>query len=284
MKNVMSYIWLIGLLGLSACTKEIDFELTDQTSNRLVVEGSFTDKSDRHTIKLSRSTFFYEPNATPVEEGATVTVVGNNQTIIFDEISPGTYVNLTQDSGKIGETYTLRIELENGEQYTASETMRRNAVIDSMSYEYLPFASFYNLDIWTQEPAGKGDSYLWNVYIDGEWINDTLRYSSFQNDDFVDGSYINGGTIYQLRERSFLDYRFNPPIKKDSIQVEIETLHVTQGFYEYVITALLETEFRGTPFDGPPANLRGNISNDALGYFSVYSLSNRYKFTIITEH
>lgn len=284
MKRITRYIWLIILLGFSSCTKEIDFDLSDQTTNRLVVEGSFTNISAQHEIKLTRSTPFYQPNATPVEPGATVSIVGNNQTIIFDEVAPGVYKNLAADSGVIGQTYTLQIELENGKQYTASETMRRNAVIDSMSYEYLPFASFYNLNIWTQEPPGKGDSYLWNVYIDGVWVNDTLRYSSFQNDDFVDGSYINGGTIYQIRERSFLDYNFNPPPKKDSIEVEIETLHISQGFYEFVVTALLETEFRGTPFDGPPANLRGNISNGALGYFSVYSLSNRYKFTIQTEH
>tara|TARA_R110002049_G_scaffold254642_2_gene430119 strand:+ start:242 stop:1096 length:855 start_codon:yes stop_codon:yes gene_type:complete len=284
MKKLKSYSWLLLLFALLACTKEIDFELSDESTNRLVVEANFTNAARQHEVKLTRTSTFYEPNETPAETGARVTIVGNNQTVLFDEVRPGVYLNLGMDSGQIGQTYTLQIELANGERYTASETMMRNTVIDSMSYEYFSFASLYNVNIWTQEPAGKGDSYLWNVYINGNWINDTLRYSSFQNDDFVDGSYVNGGTIYQIRERSFLDYSFNPPLKLDSIRVGVETVNVSQNFFEFVVTALLETEFRGTPFDGPPANIRGNISDGALGYFSVTSVSNRYEFTILTEH
>ncbi len=284
MKKYLTIYAFVGMLLTTACTEEIEFDLSGDSTNLLVVEGTLTNEAKQHEVKLSRSTAFYQPNEAPAETGATVSIVGNNQTILFDEISPGVYQNLAADSGVIGATYTLQIELANGEQYTATETMRRNTQIDSMSYEYLPFASLYNLEIWTQEPAGMGDSYLWHVYIDGEWINDTLRYTSFQNDDFVDGSYIDGGTIYQIREPSFLDYNFSPPRKKDSIQVGIETVHVTEDFYTFVITSLLETEFRGTPFDGPPANVKGNISNGALGYFSVTSLSNRYNFTIVAEH
>lgn len=284
MKKCLTIYAFVSLLLTAACTEEIEFDLSGDSTNLLVVEGSLTNEAKQHEVKLTRSTAFYQPNEPPVETGATVSIVGNNQTILFDEVSPGIYQNLAADSGVIGATYTLQIELANGEQYTATETMRRNTQIDSISYEYLPFASLYNLEIWTQEPAGRGDSYLWHVYIDGEWINDTLRYTSFQNDDFVDGSYIDGGTIYQIRERSFLDYNFSPPRKKDSIQVGIETVHVTEDFYSFVVTSLLETEFRGTPFDGPPANVQGNISNGALGYFSVTSLSNRYNFTIVAEH
>ncbi len=284
MKKLLKYTSLIVLLSFTACTEEIDFQLSDEAINRLVVEASFTNESKQHRVELTRTSSFYEPNETPVETGARVTIIGDNKTFLFDEVQPGVYLNLAEDSGRIGETYTLQIELQNGERYAASETMRRNTQIDSMSYEYLPFASLYNLEIWTQEPAGMGDSYLWNVYVDGDWINDTLRYSSFQNDDFVDGSYVNGGAIYQIRERSFLDNNFIPPIKKDSLRIAIETVSITEGFFTFVVTSLLETEFRGTPFDGPPANVRGNISNDALGYFSVNSVSNRYEFTIYREH
>ena len=241
MKKLKSYSWLLLLFALLACTKEIDFELSDESTNRLVVEANFTNAARQHEVKLTRTSTFYEPNETPAETGARVTIVGNNQTVLFDEVRPGVYLNLGMDSGQIGQTYTLQIELANGERYTASETMMRNTVIDSMSYEYFSFASLYNVNIWTQEPAGKGDSYLWNVYI-------------------------------------------NPPLKLDSIRVGVETVNVSQNFFEFVVTALLETEFRGTPFDGPPANIRGNISDGALGYFSVTSVSNRYEFTILTEH
>lgn len=268
-------ILFLGTLFYS-CTEEIEFDLNQQEFDRLVVEAEFSNIDKRHIIKLSRTTSFYDPGFIPAERGAEVFIsTSDNKIIPFFETGSGYYQS---DSvfAELNKSYTLNIKTYEGNIYTATERIKRTSPIDSMASEYLDFAEIYNLNIYTQEPAGKGDHYMWRIYVDDLLINDTLRYLALTNDDFVDGAYINGGTIYQLRKESFKN--------KDSIVVGIETIAITEEFYDFIFAALLETEFRGTPFDGPPANVPGNISNGALGYFSVLNISNRYTFTIKNQH
>ncbi len=51
-------------------------------------------------------------------------------------------------------------------------------------------------------------------------------------------------------------------------------------FYNYIIALQTETHISVPLFSGPPANLPGNISNGALGFFRAYS--NSYGYTIFT--
>ncbi len=281
----MKYLIVLFLSTLFfSCTEEIDFDLNQQEFDRLVVEGEFSNRDKEHIIKLSRTTSFYDPKNPPIETGAEVFIrSSDNEIIPFIDGGAGYYVS-DFASGELGKTYTLNIKTKDGEVYTASETMKRTSPIDSMASEYVSIFEDYNLNIYTQEPPGKGDYYLWRVNVDGEFVNDTLRFKSLLNDDFVDGAYVTGGTIYQLNKSWFLDRTVNPPVEKDSIIVGVETVAITEEYYDFLFAALLETEFRGTPFDGPPANVPGNISNGALGYFAVANASNRYEFTIKNQH
>jgi hypothetical protein len=55
---------------------------------------------------------------------------------------------------------------------------------------------------------------------------------------------------------------------------------IDEVFYKYVIALQGETRTSIPLFSGPPANLPGNISNGALGYFTAFS--NSYGSIIFT--
>jgi len=42
---------------------------------------------------------------------------------------------------------------------------------------------------------------------------------------------------------------------------------ISGDYYDYLVGLMLETVWKGSPWDGPPANAASNISNGALGYF-----------------
>lgn len=53
------------------------------------------------------------------------------------------------------------------------------------------------------------------------------------------------------------------------MQVRLQMLSISKQKYDFYMAILLETDFSGAGFAGPPANVPTNLSNGALGFFSV---------------
>jgi hypothetical protein len=96
--------------------------------------------------------------------------------------------------------------------------------------------------------------------IDGQLYTDTITEVSFASDEFVNGNYVRDYPVLRIRE---------PDIASEGSDVTLEMFAVTRNYYTFLSALMIETVWRGSPWDGPPANVPGNISNGAKGYFRV---------------
>ncbi|MEO0403477.1 MAG: DUF4249 domain-containing protein [Bacteroidota bacterium] len=264
---------------LASCTEVIDLELNEGDAQRLVVNGWFTDIPGRSQVDLTLTTSYFQNEAAPRVSGALVSVTDGTTTWPLSEVTPGVYQPEPDVVGEPGNTYTINIEYD-GENYEASARMRASNPMDSIQVEILdpleefgfPGDPYYSVRLWTQEPEGLGDAYVWYTYVNGEGIRDTLRELTIVEDSFYDGAYVSDLEI------DFVDI--------DTEAVQGDTLLLEQwniGFdaYEVLQEILNQTDFQGGIFDAPPANVRTNISNGALGLWGAATIET--KETIIQE-
>jgi hypothetical protein len=138
MKNYRLYIVaLIALYTLSSCEKVIDLKIPD--GEKLpYVDAWITDKPGKQTIKFLRAVNYLENKEPESISGAQITItdVTDNKTYDF------TYQNgaYQYDAGVatigiIGHTYKLTINWD-GQQFEATDVLKRVTTIDSISVEY----------------------------------------------------------------------------------------------------------------------------------------------------
>lgn len=263
MKNKINLIIVIlAATILNSCQDVVDIPL--YTANpRLVIDASLIwqkgTTGNNQVIKLSTTTDFYT-NAIPAVSGATVFVT-NSSNAIFNFIeTPNTGVYLCSNFVPvINETYTLTV-VNNGQQYTASETLKSVATITSVTQEiqtglgndFLKIKTFFN------DPPTVDNYYLYKY----KFSNNLKPEYSIDDDTFFQGN-----TFFSL----VLEENTNP-----GEQVEITHYGISQGYYNYMSILLsVAGSSGGGPFQSPPATVRGNIKNETnfdnypLGYFRV---------------
>jgi hypothetical protein len=253
---------------LSGCEEYLDVQFDNDTVAKLVVEGALTTDTTTHTVILSRSRDFFEKGEQIMETGAEITVSDGYTIYSYTEVEPGIYQTEPTAYGITGKNYTLNITLDNGSVYSASEKIVKLPEIDSIVA--IPGPGFdhnagkrtdgYYINYYGTEPEGLGHCYLWNLYIDGRLRSDSIHEQVFTDDEFVDGSYIKDFEIFFIKESELLS---------DTVEIEIEMFSISKAYYDYMIGLMLETVWKGSPWDGPPANAVSNISNEGLGYFRV---------------
>jgi hypothetical protein len=271
-KNLPSYYLLLAALLpllLHSCRKPIDLIL-DSTYTRLVVEGSITDQAKAHRVILTLSSdYLTDRPPTPVT-GAIVTIHDGANTFLLTETEPGIYETDPTVQGVPGRRYTLivkGVDIDNDgvmEEYTASDLLKPTMVLDSIVAELQqPVVNppLYRVRGWGQEPPTPDDCYQWLYYLNGVLQTDTLNKTLFADDTFVNGSYLPGLFM-------FFDVKGSPG---DTLLVETRSL--TREYYTFLVTFMLETVWNQGGGSGPPANIKGNISNGALGYFSAHAVT-----------
>ncbi|GAB4252226.1 MAG: hypothetical protein Kow0079_06860 [Vicingaceae bacterium] len=277
MNTVLKYLTSVAVvLSFSSCTEEIDFDLNTKENNRLVVEGKITDQQKAHQIKLTRTTSYYYTESPPLETGAVVTITDGTNTYTLNETSPGIYETAPTVKGEINKTYTLNITTQNGEEYSATATMFRTAPIDTILVEKVDYVGDrgvlykgYELQHFGPEPVGVGDYYLWDVYLNGQKLTDTISFSklTFVSDEFVDGNYIVKFGVYVIDEKYI-----NPG---DTVDVTVELRSISKDYYNFLIDIWEETEAQQGLFSGPPANVCTNVTNGGLGFFEASAVTEK---------
>lgn len=260
MKQTFLLYLFIFSISFFSCTEKVDIEL-DSTYERVVIEGNLTNEYKNHQVKISKSADYFSNKPSESITGAEVSITDG--TLIFEltEVDPGLY-ETEEMGGTPGKTYTLNIDI-NGKKYSASDYMHTCPPIDSIGFKRFRMDSNYiALIIYAQEPAEETNHYAWRAYRNDTLVTDTLNEVFFSDDTFINGNYMNGIEVQYIEANN-----------KDRITLEM--FSITKPYYDYVIKVMLETDWDGGPFDGPPANFYGNISNEALGYFAVYSIERK---------
>ena len=262
----LSGIIIITVVLFTGCEEKIDLNL-NENNERLVVEGSITNQDTLHKIVLSKTADYLSAEQTPRVSGAIVKVSDNQNTYTFKEKSKGIYIPENSFAGENGKTYNLTIDLKESindkTTYTAQETMPQSLYLDSVTAEPLDDnigKDDVQIKAWGQEPGGQENYYVWDLEVNGESLTDTLDQKSFTDDELVDGSYIPGLPIL------FYDGEVNDTIK-------VYTQSITAAYYDFLLAFIREASSGGGGFSGPPANVEGNISGGALGYFSVKAVT-----------
>lgn len=253
---------IASLFTLISCEDVIDVDL-NTASPKLVIDASIKWQKgtigNEQTIKLSTTTGYFE-NTIPAVTGAIVFITDSNsiQYDFNEDIGTGNY-NCTNFNPVIDETYVLTV-IHDGQIYTATETLISSPTIDSVAQN--DEGGFTGEDIEVKfffQDNGLQD----NFYL----IQFNPSFLSLPEYDVVDDEFFQGNQMFGLY--------FNEDLKAtDDLTF---TLHgISERYYNYMNVLLgVAGNNGGSPFQTPPATVRGNIINQtnfdnyALGYFRL---------------
>jgi len=286
---------------LFSCTEEIDITLRSGDV-RLVVEGGIGIDTISHTIILSRTTSFFEDPTEPLYVvGATVTITEFDENMqetgrIFrlTETRPGHYQTDDTVFGLQHHTYRLTIVLNEAigghTTYTADAFFppiadRIDALVAVRGTNFLwqifggaPDTTRvgWNLLLWATDPPGRQNFYIFVTSKNGVALNDTLtRFLMLDNAMIAeDGIGLTGLPIAFIPDDS-------PSAVSPGDTLGMEIRGISAEYYRWI------TEFRNIysgqnpMFGGAPANIRGNISGGAIGFFWAHG--NRRAYVIAGE-
>ena len=270
-RNNISHILRSGLytlaivFALGACTEKIDLDV-GTTYTRLAVEGYVTPIEGRQWIKLTKTANYFS-NTPPVGVSGVTVVIDDGISIITfteDSTTPGLYKSPEGYTGEPGNIYNIDIQLAeniNGQSsFTATERMPYPAdKVDSIGLEYNDQWEMWMVKLYAQEPPTE-DYYMFNGYVNGELITDSVDRKNISDDRLFNGNYTSGAIVMVVRGEEL--------VPGDIFTLELS--NITKEYASYMTELQTEIQPNDPLFSGPPANVSTNISNDAVGYFACY--------------
>lgn len=253
---------IVTLLILISCEDVVDVDL-ETAEPKLVIDASLKwqkgTTGNEQTIVLTTTTGFYEDEV-PAVIGATVFVTnGNNDVFTFTEIpNTGEYfcANFVPE---IDQTYTLTV-IYNGETYTATETLKEVPEITSV--------------IQDNEGGFTGDQIEVRFFYDDIPNLDNYYLIQFNTSitflpeyDVISDEFFQNNQMFGLYTNEDLNANDN---------VTLTLQGISESYYNYMNILLgIAGSGGGSPFQTPPATVRGNIVNQtnfdnyALGFFRL---------------
>ena len=273
------------LLAFVSCSEIVEVDLGSMEPV-LVVDAKLTSDTTSHIVKLSRSCDYYDPDiASTVVSGATVYIEagdGSRFDFVEDSLPTGWYRSAPDVFGQIGEEYYLHIEADvdkdgENELYESRSTMPYIPPIDSVRavhgmglppfYTPDPSRLGWNILVYAQDPPTE-EYYGFSFSLNGRVYFDSITDIFCFPDNFTSGIYLNGVPIYFFADKPSEISRV--PALKAGDEVTLIVYSFTAEYNRYIsdVNAAVSTDV--PVFGGPPANVRGNISNGAFGCFAVY--------------
>jgi hypothetical protein len=262
MKIIKYTSLIIALLFFVGCEEVINADL-NTAEPRLVVDASINWKKETsgslQKVILSTTTSFYS-NVIPKVSGASVSIKSSeNLNYVFTEIPNTGEYQCTTFKPIIGETYVLTVVYK-GETYTATETMQSVTPI-------------YNIQ---QNSNGGFSGKDYEIVVN---FKDPLDKNFYMTQFFPD---IYKTPVYQVMGDQFTNgnqksWTFSDEDLKQGNTIAITHYGISENYFNYMskLISIANSSAGGSPFQTPPATVRGNIVNQtnidnyALGYFSL---------------
>jgi hypothetical protein len=289
-------------LFLSACIEKVSLNLRSGTQ-RLVVEGTFTNQQNPCIVKLSYSQDIDALKNISYISGAKVKVFDEQGNFTdFAELPSlkGNYQSTNQQFvGIAGKTYTLNVELPDGKKFVSQpQIMQVAPPIENTYIEYDGTTKSFNgtklfgykIYIDTQDPSETINYYRWTAFtyafkrtrlfscsFGGPPICRNYYWCQEIEKDILIGSdaSINGNTI----RKQYV--HFSPVYLLGRNYIEIQQQAISREIYQYWKNYTDQTLRTGSIFDPIPSTIVGNVYNAnnptelALGYFSVAAVSTK---------
>ncbi|GAB3249839.1 hypothetical protein GCM10027347_07210 [Larkinella harenae] len=280
------HLFLFGLflLGLTSCEDPIDIKL-DTGPAQLAVDGWLTDQPGPQTIKLTRTTGYFDASQPPAALGATVIVADEDSVIheFVDVKGTGTYVWTPKNGekfGKIGKRYLLGIRYE-GQEYYAISQMQPVPPIDSLVFreeKINPVSSEtgFQAEFYATDLPGQTDYYWIRTYHNGKLLDGPGDIVVSYNGSF-NGSADTDGLLFIQPIRWAININ---DLYKRNDSVRVELLSITPDAFYFFLQ--LSTQINnGGLFASPPANVPTNVVNrdpkgpKAVGFFGISAMSSK---------
>ncbi len=239
-----------------------------------MVDGKLTgDSTETHTIILTESTSYFYNQPPPPVTNADVSVKGDDgSSILLSEQDPGVYLLPEGFKSKIGVNYSLDIDLEkeiDGHiKYTASSSTPSIGDTVYIGLQYQPDwgeKGYYVVQCYYWDPLGP-NWYMFDIYKNDTLLTDTISEKQVVDDTFYDGGFTNGIGV------GYLDQSRKDQVLKPGDVISFRASSITEGYANFVWEVQDEVSFSTPLFSGPPANVVGNLSDGAIGYFTSYSV------------
>jgi len=251
MKPLFYIYTLLTLVCLSSCEDKIDLDIP-QAAAKIVIVGDLDNIDAFQEIRISSTVPISNSSGNSGIDDAEVTVTrADNQLVYrFTPSGNGLYTHRTFLPVE-GRTYHLKVVVQ-GQEYTSTSTMPVYVPVDSIGLKKNDFfgEEFISVNFRFQDPLDVENAYKYKMAK----FDDPFRFISAYNDKFNDGLSV---------EHSVFDRDYEIELGD---RVSIIRTCIDKNVYHYFsdLQSL-------NPGSLAPANPRSNISNQALGYFSVGS-------------
>lgn len=253
---------LLGLAMLSfliSCNEEpIEWELDTHQPDLIVVEGVLTNERKAHEVKISKPVANPSEVPEPVEDAAVAIFDGTNATLLT-ETSPGIYMTNSNFRAVINKLYFLVI-IHDGIQYTAGSYLVPVRRLEPLQYRRVPGRlNWYELELRETQDAS-----MVEIWLDWSHLPNFQGYSADSTQARI---------VYYTVKSIDVNKWFKPGKERVFFPVGTRVVRrkysMNQYQEDFVRTMMAETEWRGGLFDVQPGNVQTNLSDGAVGYFSV---------------
>jgi len=255
LKMFALFIGVLVFISTSCYQDVIDIDLSE-IDKQIVIEGVITDRSYSCKVMLSETSSIYRPGNERKISRAIVTITDDQGNIgTLNETEPGIYQNNSL-IGVPGRTYTMEVLVEKN-MYTAVSQMPVPLELDSVVYNLI-YPPVYRLSCYFTDHEGIRDYCRLRIYRNQQYLkNEKILY----HDNYTDGKIV---VVDNIDEIFYLNDRVN-----------IELLTIDKNIYDFY-SVLFSQEDANSPdesiIDLASANIKSNISNNALGYFSAQTI------------
>ncbi len=249
---------------LMSCEEKIDWPLDTNEPKVIVIEGVLTNEKKAHEVKISRP--MADLNGTPQPVSGALVVIyeidpeGNYKAHLVREIQPGRYLTDTTLRAVDGKLYSLYI-LYQGQEYHGESYMDSVDQLEPLRYHQVPGKEFWyelNFNEKNDRPSMVEYRLNWG-HLPG--FRDLPREETRARIVYYTVTSIDVNKIFKpAKERIPFPVGTRVYRRKYSMNTSQEN---------FIRTLMAETEWRGGLFDVQPGNVRTNLSEGAVGYFSV---------------
>lgn len=252
MKVIFNCIAVFIIVFLNSCEDKIDLKL-DSVADKYVIVADLHNANTAQMIVINRAVDFSNNSASNPVIGANVVVknITSGRSYQFVDQSNGEYI-MDRMTLREGNSYALSIQMPDGSLYESTCTMPAYVAVDSIGLvrkktfdeEYI-YASLSFLD-----PPAKENYYKYKIKLN----NEDFKFSDIFSDKFNDGLFVEHEIANEDNDIKVGD------------EIKILRQCIAKDVYTYW------SNIKGqNPGSAAPSNPISNISNGALGYFSVSS-------------
>lgn len=263
------YLYLLSLLVfVYSCTERVDLDL--EVMNPVpVITGVISD--EEQWVKLSTTSAYLDGKGNVISDALVVVSDGINSHILQESLEEkGLYKSLYPIIINPSLEYELNVQADFtgdgvSKAYAATSKVAPTPQLDSLSIQVMrAFDDLFWFIQVSYQDVSEPNSYLCRVFVNEVLDVGMSSYSIFDN-RYGQGSYMAHKLVTVLLER---------PLSEEKIQVgdhiRVSFSGITKEYFDFLYSAKKETGEKNPIFSGPPANVKGNISNGALGMFTVY--------------